>query len=96
MKFAVITMKNGMPNYAVSDVNPVKHPFNEDDTLFVVTKCIGGQLSEHWFTTSQIDAETAFFDMIGDKELSHEDTETMIAEWEDTLGKIRVEYKQIA
>ena len=60
MKFAVITMKNGMPNYAVSDVNPVKHPFNEDDTLFVVTKCIGGQLSEHWFTTSQVDAETAF------------------------------------
>lgn len=96
MKFAVITMKNGMPNYAVSDVNPVKHPFNEDDTLFVVTKCIGGQLSEHWFTTSQVDAETAFFDMIEDREILHEDTESMIAEWKDALGTVRVEYKQIA
>ena len=95
MSYAVVMMKDGKPNYMVSDKRPRTYSFDNDETLFAVTKIVGDKMMDCWFTLSQVDAETAFFEFIGDRDFI-EDVDTMIAEWEENNQKIHVEYKQVA
>ena len=95
MSYAVVMMKDGKPNYMVSDKRPRTYSFDNDETLFAVTKIVGDKMTDCWFTPSQVDAETAFFEFIGGRDFI-EDEDMMAAEWKDSLKTVRVEYKQIA
>ena len=93
--YIIVTCENGKPIYTITKSRPKVWQFNKGKTLYSVILASGDKIIHEWFTTSETDAEEAFFELIEDNSYTMQE-DTMFSVFKKENRTYRAELKQIS